>query len=409
MGGIASQITSLTIVYSTVYSDADERKHQSFASLAFVRGIHRGPVNSPHKWPITRKMFPFDDVIMSHHAAHERHTIACPCGRGTRCLVSSKFNWSFTFEVIVFNVLYCTAVYRQCVFLYIPYHEKCAHSSHFFVFWCGFVLVKFTHIVQGCFNGAGPIARLPQCQWSNPDEYRYFILGRHEKMSSCTGSTPNANYERNASWVEAWFRIKDLWISETLLPPTAMSSVLNFRRKCTYQSPKKWWYERNKTNRTQTWTYFMWYSVFPFPIIVSIIRTVVIEAVSYCQGTKGIGFCILYKSVAYRCMDGSEGNYTCKFNRPISQIPQCICPVSRNAPFKTEMCAFIFWMLLYEIWDGYIVSLWDSRYTGNTGPVSLTGNPGLPAIPWSPQQWYQSKSFGIIPVSTPDGPREMWQ
>ena len=64
MGAMASQITSLTIVYSTVYSDADQRNHQSSASLAFVRGIHRGPVNSPHKWPVTRKIFPFDDVIM---------------------------------------------------------------------------------------------------------------------------------------------------------------------------------------------------------------------------------------------------------------------------------------------------------------------------------------------------------
>ena len=48
MTTIASQITSLTVVYSIVYSDADQRKHQSSASLAFVRGIHRGPVNSPH-------------------------------------------------------------------------------------------------------------------------------------------------------------------------------------------------------------------------------------------------------------------------------------------------------------------------------------------------------------------------
>ena len=64
MGAIASLITSLTIVYSTVNSDADQRKHQSSASLAFVWGIHRGPVNSPHKWPVTRKMFPFDDVIL---------------------------------------------------------------------------------------------------------------------------------------------------------------------------------------------------------------------------------------------------------------------------------------------------------------------------------------------------------
>ena len=64
MDTIASQITRLTIIYSTVYSDADQRKYQSSASLAFVRGIQRWPVNSPHKWPVTQKMFPFDDVIM---------------------------------------------------------------------------------------------------------------------------------------------------------------------------------------------------------------------------------------------------------------------------------------------------------------------------------------------------------
>ena len=64
MNSIASQITSLTIVYSNVYSGADQSKHQSSASLAFVWRIHRGTVNSPHKWPITRKIFPFDDVIM---------------------------------------------------------------------------------------------------------------------------------------------------------------------------------------------------------------------------------------------------------------------------------------------------------------------------------------------------------
>ena len=59
MGAVASKITSLTTVQSTIYSDADERKHQISASLAFVWGIHRWPVNSPHKWPATRKMFPF--------------------------------------------------------------------------------------------------------------------------------------------------------------------------------------------------------------------------------------------------------------------------------------------------------------------------------------------------------------
>ena len=49
MGTMASQITSLTIVYSTIYSDADQRKHQSSAALAFVRGIHHWPVNSRTK------------------------------------------------------------------------------------------------------------------------------------------------------------------------------------------------------------------------------------------------------------------------------------------------------------------------------------------------------------------------
>ena len=77
MGTIASQITSLTIVYSTVYSDADQRKHQSFASLAFVRGIHWRLVNSLHKWPVMWKMFPFDDVIMPYLTLTDELWAAC--------------------------------------------------------------------------------------------------------------------------------------------------------------------------------------------------------------------------------------------------------------------------------------------------------------------------------------------
>ena len=64
MGTMASLITSLMGVYSTVHSGAGRRKHQSSASLAFVRRIHQRPVNSPHKWSVAGKMFPFDDVIM---------------------------------------------------------------------------------------------------------------------------------------------------------------------------------------------------------------------------------------------------------------------------------------------------------------------------------------------------------
>ena len=60
MSAMASQITSLTIVYSTVYSSADQRIYQSSASLAFVR----------HKGPVTREMFQYDDVIMKNRVCH---------------------------------------------------------------------------------------------------------------------------------------------------------------------------------------------------------------------------------------------------------------------------------------------------------------------------------------------------
>ena len=70
MNAMTSQITSLTIVCSTVYSGADRREHQSSESLAFVRGIHQWPVNSPHKWPVTRK-------IWWRHHEHDGHLQKC--------------------------------------------------------------------------------------------------------------------------------------------------------------------------------------------------------------------------------------------------------------------------------------------------------------------------------------------
>ena len=70
-------------------SGADQRKHQRCASLAFVWGIHRWPVNSPHKWPVTRKMFPWDDVLM-------RDTIKTASHRRLWCIslrVSCLLSW----------------------------------------------------------------------------------------------------------------------------------------------------------------------------------------------------------------------------------------------------------------------------------------------------------------------------
>ena len=65
VGALASQIICVSIVYSTVCSGEDQRKHRSFRSLAFVMEIHRWPVKSPHKGPVSQKMFPFDNVILS--------------------------------------------------------------------------------------------------------------------------------------------------------------------------------------------------------------------------------------------------------------------------------------------------------------------------------------------------------
>ena len=85
MGAMASEITSVSIVYSNICWGTDQRKHQSTASLAFVRRIHRWPVNSPHNRPVTRKMAPFDDVIMTH--VWNRHSV---CWADSRHLSYSR-------------------------------------------------------------------------------------------------------------------------------------------------------------------------------------------------------------------------------------------------------------------------------------------------------------------------------
>ena len=76
MGAMATHITTLTIVYSTIFSGADQRTHQTSASLAFVREIHRWPMHSLYKWPVKRKMFPFDDVIMNYEEIDKKKGVS---------------------------------------------------------------------------------------------------------------------------------------------------------------------------------------------------------------------------------------------------------------------------------------------------------------------------------------------
>ena len=97
MSSMASQIiTSVSSVCLTVGSGTD-KKHQSSTSLAFVRGIHRLPVNSLHKRPVTRKMFPFDDVMMQP----ERQAFACRSGWTRRLTATLGKRWKLPPVTIV--------------------------------------------------------------------------------------------------------------------------------------------------------------------------------------------------------------------------------------------------------------------------------------------------------------------
>ena len=105
MGAMASQNTSFTIVYSAVYSGEDQRKYQSSESLAFVRGIHRWPMNSPPIGPVTRTMFPFDDVIM------RKLSIIGPMLGNHRSSVDSPYKGPATREAFW---CHCVMMQAQC-------------------------------------------------------------------------------------------------------------------------------------------------------------------------------------------------------------------------------------------------------------------------------------------------------
>ena len=86
MGHMTYQITGISTVCSTMRSGAYQTKYQSSKSSFFVRGIHRWPVNSPHKGPVTRKMFPFDNVIMTSWHIYIYMCVCVFCCAMTSCL-----------------------------------------------------------------------------------------------------------------------------------------------------------------------------------------------------------------------------------------------------------------------------------------------------------------------------------
>ena len=108
MSAMTSEITGVSIIYSIVCSGADQRKHQSSSSPAFVRVIHRWPMNSLHRGRLTRKVFPFNDVIMKFDKPAVKYlntAFTLPLLRHTRVSIS---DWTQTACNLISSVVAIT-------------------------------------------------------------------------------------------------------------------------------------------------------------------------------------------------------------------------------------------------------------------------------------------------------------
>ena len=124
----ASQITSLANAYSIIYSGADQNKHQSSTSLAFVRGIHRWPVNSPRKRPVTQKMFPIDDVIMCQVANHSK-TPHASLYFGMLCISTVKM-WNWKRHCSTCSLFSLQSIWVVCYLSRRPRHHLCDKTQN---------------------------------------------------------------------------------------------------------------------------------------------------------------------------------------------------------------------------------------------------------------------------------------
>ena len=150
MGTMASQITSLAVVYAIVYSDEDQRKHQSSASLAFVWGIHRGQMAS---YAENVSIWWRHHVILCQFLAHitpSRHdntNVTLPW------LVDSEWLASYAIISMICLILptRCSTMYTVfCVMqLFLPAWDTCLwqQSSHIEAgAWSIFVLVPWKKV-----------------------------------------------------------------------------------------------------------------------------------------------------------------------------------------------------------------------------------------------------------------------
>ena len=146
MDAIASQITRLTIVYPTVYSDADQRKQHSSASLAFVRWIHRFPAQMASNaenvsiwwrqhveaWgalPLTRE---YNATSMSQESNINHDCFALRVGLAT--VIKMLSEWYIWLVLTGHYAAPVTMYYRISTTITMQFGRECYHSPDFIEF-----------------------------------------------------------------------------------------------------------------------------------------------------------------------------------------------------------------------------------------------------------------------------------
>ena len=196
MSPMASQITGVSIVYSTVCSGADQRKHQRSASLAIVRGIQRWPVISPHKGPVTRKMFPLDDVTMIWQVSPQ-------LSYGDTCQI---WTWFDEFDIYFCNTInfYNEEIYERS---FSNPHKGCSLIIWLFpLMCCSYFSLQLHWQVPGEFSAQ---------KASNAENV--FIWWRHHDKLSIWKRTPVCWNEVTVIQVMFWNRIVPKLLPESWL------------------------------------------------------------------------------------------------------------------------------------------------------------------------------------------------
>ena len=151
MSAMVSQITGVSIVCWTICSGANQRKHQSSPSMAFVKGIHRWPVDSPHKAPIMRKMMTSLCILTTSAAVNDQKFE----NEKFRCIQWREFHQNDGISVLVYPYIHPWLMVRVSRELVdwkrgVPtvYPKKYAHGFCFAVLCCGYTLTDFPIFIR---------------------------------------------------------------------------------------------------------------------------------------------------------------------------------------------------------------------------------------------------------------------